>query len=156
MVFVRLGIGVVVLGLLVGGFLLLTGRDEAPPQPAAVQVVGEPSAAPAPQVVEQQAPQPQPKPQQGKGKYAVVYELGGEGTATVVYDENGRGLVHQELNVQLPWRKELTWADSGAPPSVQVLGQGSGQVECKVSINGTVVLTHKGEVASCAGKLAPS
>lgn len=154
MVFVRLGIGVVVLGLLVGGFLLLTGRDEAPPQPAAVQVVGEPGpAAAAPQVVEEQPQQAQPKPRQAKGKYAVVYELGGEGTATVVYDENGRGLVHQELNVRLPWRKELTWDDSGAKPTVQLLGQGGGPVECKVTINGAVVLTHKGEVASCAGKI---
>ncbi|MFD8496184.1 hypothetical protein [Amycolatopsis sp. NPDC059657] len=62
MVFVRLGVGMVVLGLLVGGFLLLTGRDEAPPQPAAVQVVGEPSAAPAPQVVEEQVQSSAPKP----------------------------------------------------------------------------------------------
>ncbi|MFD8496183.1 hypothetical protein [Amycolatopsis sp. NPDC059657] len=83
-----------------------------------------------------------------------MYELGGTGTATVVYDENGRGLVHQELGVALPWRKELNWDDSGVAPSVQVMGQGSGEVECSVSVNGAVVLRHKGEVASCAGKLA--
>jgi hypothetical protein len=79
--------------------------------------------------------------------------LSGAGTATVVYDENGFGLVHQELAVTLP---DLTWRDSGAAPSVQLVGQGDGQVECKVSVRGAVVVSQKtpsGEVATCAGKL---
>jgi hypothetical protein len=39
---------------------------------------------------------------------------------------------------------------------VQLVGQGDGQVECKVSVRGAVVVSQKtpsGEVATCAGKL---
>ncbi|MET8994864.1 hypothetical protein [Amycolatopsis sp. NPDC004169] len=85
--------------------------------------------------------------------YRVTYELTGTGTATVVYDTNGLGLVHQELDVRLPWRKEFSWA---APGSVQLLGQGTGAVECRVSAGGRVVTTQKsapGEVAACTGRL---
>ena len=90
------------------------------------------------------------------GQWQILYELAGAGTATVVYDENGLGLVHQELAVTLPWRKELVWPPSGAAPTVKLLGQGEGQVECRVSVGGVLAVTPKaapGGVASCGGRL---
>jgi hypothetical protein len=155
----RLGVAVVAVGLLVGGFVLLTGKDEPPTANAAdaVAVVGEPTSA-QPPLMQPHSNQPVPAPVShgAPNEWQIVYELSGAGTATVVYDENGFGLLHQELAVTLPWRKELTWRDSGAAPSVQLLGQGDGQVECKVSVRGAVVVSQKtpsGEVATCAGKL---
>jgi hypothetical protein len=68
---------------------------------------------------------------------------------SVVYDSNGLGLVHQELDVALPWRKVLSWPSAG---SIQLLGQGSGAVECRVSVGSRVVKTQQpapGEVAAC-------
>lgn len=156
--YVRLGVAAVAVGLLAGGYALLTSRDEAPPANA-VAVVNEPSqAAPAPRAAPAPAPQEQAAAPTAKpsGVLDVVYELTGSGTATVVYDENGLGLVHQELSVSLPWKKELSWPASASAPSVQLLGQGTGVVECAVSVRGTVVVTQRskpGEVATCAGKL---
>ncbi|MDT7727671.1 MAG: hypothetical protein QOI21_4247 [Actinomycetota bacterium] len=155
----RLGIAAVVVGALVGSYLILTMKDEAPPAAAHVAVVGEPAPQPAavPSPI-QYPPEVTPLlvPQQAvPGHWQIRYELAGTGTATVVYDENGLGLVQQEL-VTLPWRKELAWPDSGIAPTVKVLGQGEGQVECRVSVGGTVVVTQTapgGEVASCAGRL---
>jgi hypothetical protein len=84
----------------------------------------------------------------------VTYELTGSGTATVVYDSNGNGLVHQELAVSLPWRTDLSWP---SPGTVQLLGQGTGAVECRISLGGRVVTSQKsapGEVAACTGRLS--
>jgi hypothetical protein len=156
--YVRLGVAAVAVGLLAGGYALLTSRDEAPPANA-VAVVDAPSqAAPAPRAAP--APTPRARVTTSAAKPSsvldVVYELNGSGTATVVYDENGLGLVHQELSVTLPWKKELSWPASAGTPSVQLLGQGDGVVECAVSVRGTVVVTQRskpGEVATCAGKL---
>lgn len=89
--------------------------------------------------------------------WQITYELSGSGTATVVYDDNGLGLVHQELSVPLPWRKTLTWPKSAVAPTVQLMGQSSGPVECRVSVNGVLARSAKaadGEVASCSGRLS--
>ncbi|WP_033291178.1 hypothetical protein [Amycolatopsis jejuensis] len=86
----------------------------------------------------------------------ITYELTGSGTATVVYDDNGLGLVHQELSVPLPWRKDLTWPKTSVPPTVQLMGQSTGPLECHVLVNGVEVRTAKaaaGEVATCTGRL---
>lgn len=37
---------------------------------------------------------------------------------------NGLGLVHQEPQVPLPWRMDLTWKNTGTPPTVRLMGQG--------------------------------
>lgn len=156
--FVRVGVAVVALGAVAGGFVLLTSRDEAPPANAVAVVDAPSAAAPAPRGAATPAPQRQAtssaKP---SADLDVVYELTGSGTATVVYDETGLGLVHQELAVPLPWKKEFTWPASAAAPSVQLIGQGDGAVQCSVSVRGTVVVTQQskpGEVATCAGKLS--
>ncbi|GAA4540181.1 hypothetical protein [Amycolatopsis samaneae] len=156
-VFLRLGVAVVVVAAGTAGVILLGGEDEPPPA-AAVAVVGEPSSAMAapssvpapPPVTRTVTPRPVPE------DWRITYELAGSGTATVVYDENGLGLVHQELAVPLPWRKELTWKHTGAPPTVQLMGQADGPVECRIAVRGAVVTTQKsapGEVATCAGRL---
>ncbi|HEV7977066.1 hypothetical protein [Amycolatopsis sp.] len=156
----RLGIAAVAVSALAGGYLILTMTGETPPAAAPVAVVGEPSppSVSTPPPIEY-PPEPTPvlAPQQSTpGQWQIRYELAGSGTATVVYDENGLGLVHQELAVTLPWRKELAWPPSGVAPTVKLLGQGEGQVECRVSVGGVLAVTQQaaaGEVASCAGKL---
>jgi hypothetical protein len=104
----------VAVGLLVGGFVLLTGEDEPPtanavavvdepPTANAVAVVDEPTSA-QPPLVQPHSNQPVPAPvsHSAPNQWQIVYELSGAGTATVVYDENGFGLMHQELAVTLP------------------------------------------------------
>ncbi|MER6894850.1 MmpS family transport accessory protein, partial [Amycolatopsis sp. NPDC000740] len=89
--------------------------------------------------------------------WQITYELSGSGTATVVYDDNGLGLVHQELSVPLPWSKTLTWPKTAVAPTVQLMGQSSDAVECRISVNGVLARSAKasgGEVASCAGRLS--
>ncbi|MFE0027779.1 hypothetical protein [Amycolatopsis sp. NPDC059021] len=155
--FLRLGVAAVVVAAGAAGVILLGGGEEPPPAEA-VAVVGEPSPS-AP--VSSSAPAPQPvtrtvTPQAVPDDWPITYELAGSGTATVVYDENGLGLVHQELAVPLPWRKELTWKHTGAPPTVQLMGQADGPVECRIAVRGTVVTSQEsapGEVATCAGRL---
>ncbi|MEC3979166.1 MmpS family transport accessory protein [Amycolatopsis sp. H20-H5] len=155
----RLGVAVVVVGALAGGVVLLTGGDDPPPQ--AVAVVGEPppavpaSSRPPDQTVTRTPSAETPQP---ANDWRITYELTGSGTATLVYDENGLGLVHQELAVPLPWRKELTWQNTGVPPRVQLQGQGDGRLECRITVRGSLVTSDKaakGDVVTCAGKLTP-
>ncbi|WP_181771795.1 hypothetical protein [Amycolatopsis pittospori] len=155
----RIAIAGIVVAALATCVVLLNGGEE--PQAETVAVVGEPTdAAPSrgpDRTITRTLSQPQPQPV--STDWRIAYELAGTGTATVVYDSNGLGLVHQELQVTLPWRKELTWKNTGTPPTVQLLGQGEGAVECRVAVGGAVVTSQKstpGEVATCAGRLAPS
>ncbi|MFC3449901.1 hypothetical protein [Amycolatopsis speibonae] len=155
----RIAIAGIVVAALATCVVLLNGGEE--PQPETVAVVGEPTgAAPSREpdrTITRTLSQARPRPV--SNDWQIAYELAGTGTATVVYDSNGLGLVHQELQVTLPWRKELTWKNTGTPPTVQVMGQGEGAVECRVAVGGAVVTSQKstpGEVATCAGRLAPS
>ncbi len=155
----RVAIAGIVVAALATCVVLLNGGEE--PRAETVAVVGEPTgAAPSREpdrTITRTLSQAQPRPV--SNDWRIAYELVGTGTATVVYDSNGLGLVHQELQVTLPWRKELTWKSTGTPPTVQLMGQGEGAVECRVAVGGAVVTTEKsspGEVATCAGRLAPS
>ncbi|MEU7784137.1 hypothetical protein [Amycolatopsis sp. NPDC049159] len=143
----RLGIAVIAIAAVTAGIFVLGDDGSSPPAPA-VAVVGEPSLSSVPPRTIMATATYTSTPPALSG-HQVTYELTGTGTATVVYDSNGLGLVHQELAVPLPWRKEFSWA---APGSIQLLGQGSGVVECRVSVGGRVVKTQKsapGEVAAC-------
>ncbi|SFW46504.1 hypothetical protein [Amycolatopsis australiensis] len=143
----RLAIAVIAIAAVTAGIFVL-GDDGSPVPPPPVAVVGEPSLSSVPPRTIMATATYTSTPPAPAG-YQVTYELTGTGTATVVYDTSGQGLVHQELNVTLPWRKELTWP---SPGSVQLLGQGSGAVECRVSVGGRVVSAHRsaaGEVAAC-------
>jgi hypothetical protein len=147
----RLGIAVIAIAAVIAGLFILGDHGSAPPAPA-VAVAGEPTLSSAPPRTIMATATYTSTPPAPPG-YQVTYELTGTGTATVVYDSNGLGLVHQELDVALPWRKELSWPSAG---SVQLLGQGSGAVECRISLGGRVVTTRKsapGEVAACTGRL---
>ncbi|WP_290062579.1 hypothetical protein [Amycolatopsis solani] len=148
----RLGIAVIAIAAVTAGIFILGDDGSAPPAPA-VAVVGEPSLSSVPPRTVMATVTSTSTPPAPSG-YQVTYELAGTGTATVVYDSNGLGLVHQELEVPLPWRKELSWASAG---SVQLLGQGSGAVEFRISLGGRVVTSQKsapGEVAACTGRLS--
>lgn len=144
----RLGIAVIAIAAVTAGVFILGDNGSAPPSPS-VAVVGEPSSSSVPPRTIMATATYTSTPPPAPSGYQVTYELAGTGTATVVYDTNGLGLVHQELEVPLPWKKELSWASAG---SLQLLGQGSGAVECRVSVGGRVVKTQKsapGEVAAC-------
>jgi hypothetical protein len=143
----RLGIAVIAIAA-VAAVLFILGDNGSPPPARSVAVVGEPSLSSVPPRTIMATATYTSTPPAPSG-YQVTYVLAGTGTATVVYDSNGLGLVHQELDVALPWRKELSWPSAG---SIQLLGQGSGAVECRVSVGGRVVKTQKsapGEVAAC-------
>lgn len=134
--------------------------DDADPAPVAVSTpaVAVPKRAPDRTVTRTLAPTTSTAPAApAPSSWQITYELAGSGTATVVYDDNGLGLVHQELSVPLPWRKTLTWPKSAVAPTVQLMGQSSGPVECRISVNGVLARSAKaadGEVASCAGRLS--
>ncbi|UOX86628.1 hypothetical protein MUY14_33465 [Amycolatopsis sp. FBCC-B4732] len=148
----RLAVAVIAIAAVTAGIFILGDDGSSPPAPA-VAVVGEPSLSSVPPRTVMATATYTSTPPAPSG-YQVTYELAGTGTATVVYDSNGLGLVHQELEVPLPWRKELSWASAG---SVQLLGQGSGAVECRISLGGRVVTSQKsapGEVAACTGRLS--
>lgn len=134
--------------------------DDADPTPVAVSTpaAAVPQRAPDRTVTRTLAPTTSTAPAApAPSSWQITYELAGSGTATVVYDDNGLGLVHQELSVPLPWRKTLTWPKSAVAPTVQLMGQSSGPVECRISVNGVLARSAKaadGEVASCAGRLS--
>lgn len=137
--------------------ILGTGDDPAPVA-ASTPTVVVPQRAPDRTVTRTLAPTTSTAPAApAPSSWQITYELSGSGTATVVYDDNGLGLVHQELSVPLPWRKSLTWSKTAVAPTVQLMGQSSGPVECRVSVNGVLARSAKaadGEVASCAGRLS--
>ncbi|MFD2466842.1 MmpS family transport accessory protein [Amycolatopsis silviterrae] len=156
----RLGIaGIAVAAVAAVVVILGTGDDPAPaPAAVAAPVTSVPQRAPDRTVTRTLAPTTSTAPAApAPSSWQITYELGGSGTATVVYDDNGLGLVHQELSVPLPWRKTLTWPKTAVAPTVQLMGQSSGPVECRVSVNGVLARSAKatdGEVASCAGRLS--
>ncbi|WP_410650129.1 hypothetical protein [Amycolatopsis sp. cmx-4-54] len=152
----RIAIAGIVVAALATCVVLLNGGEE--PQAETVAVVGEPTGAVPSRGPDRTITRTLSQAQPVSNDWQIAYELVGTGTATVVYDSNGLGLVHQEPQVTLPWRKELTWKNTGTPPTVQLMGQGEGAVECRVAVGGAVVTSEKsapGEVATCTGRLAP-
>ncbi|MCG3757978.1 MmpS family transport accessory protein [Amycolatopsis sp. Poz14] len=138
---------------------VILGDDPAPaPVAVSTPTAAVPQRAPDRTITRTLAPTTSTAPAApAPSSWQITYELAGSGTATVVYDDNGLGLVHQELSVPLPWRKTLTWPKSAVAPTVQLMGQSSGPVECRISVNGMLARSAKaadGEVASCAGRLS--
>lgn len=143
----------------VSAAVVILGDDTAPaPVAVSTPAAAVPQHAPDRTVTRTLAPTTSTAPAApAPSSWQITYELAGSGTATVVYDDNGLGLVHQELSVPLPWRKTLTWPKSAVAPTVQLMGQSSGPVECRISVNGVLARSAKaadGEVASCAGRLS--
>ncbi|WP_020668435.1 hypothetical protein [Amycolatopsis nigrescens] len=175
----RLAVAVILLSGLVGAFLIYAATE--PPEDTGstrrvagaggaqhqVAVVDEPTEVPGtprtsgtpvvqPPQPPAEPPPPPTGPAPGPGQGVIGYELLGSGTAAVVYDENGHGLVQQELSVPLPWRKELVFPATGPPPTARLQGQGAGRVECRIIIGGRVVNSAQagpGETATCGGKI---
>ena len=150
----RLGIAAIALVTVVAGVVILGDEDSPAPVVAVVDGPSGSRMTTSPPSTVWSTPPPVAAPV--TDGLTVLYELAGSGTATVVYDSNGLGLVHQELDVRLPWRAELTWPSTGAPPTVQLLGQGTGPTECRVTVRGRLILSQRaaaGETATCAGRL---
>lgn len=156
----RLAIAGIAVAAVAATVVILGTGDDPAPAPVAVSAptTGVPQRAPDRTVTRTLAPTTSTAPvAPAPSTWQITYELAGSGTATVVYDDNGLGLVQQELSVSLPWRKTLTWPKTDVAPTVQLMGQSSGPVECRVSVNGVLARSSKaadGEVASCAGRLS--
>lgn len=143
----------------VAAAVVILGDDPTPaPATFAAPTASVPQRAPDRTVTRTLAPMTSTAPvAPPPSSWQITYELAGSGTATVVYDDNGLGLVHQELSVPLPWSKTLTWPKTAVAPTVQLMGQSSGPVECRISVNGVLARSAKaadGEVATCAGRLS--
>ena len=87
----------------------------------------------------------------------VVYEITGSGKASnVTYSADGSASINQETNVRLPWRKEMTVEREFAITSVTAQNGGSGEIACKIIVDGRVVKegTSSGQfsVVSCTGE----
>ncbi|WP_409183491.1 MmpS family transport accessory protein [Amycolatopsis sp. VS8301801F10] len=156
----RLAIAGITVAAVAATVVILGAGDDSAPAPAAVAAPAAeaPQRAPDRTVTRTLAPTTSTAPAAPvPSSWQITYELTGSGTATVVYDDNGLGLVHQELSVPLPWSKTLTWPKTAVAPTVQLMGQSSGPVECRVSVNGVLARSAKaadGEVATCAGRLS--
>lgn len=90
-------------------------------------------------------------------KVAVVYEIIGSGKAgNVTYNSDGSGSISQETDVQLPWRTEITVERGFALTSVTAQNGGSGEITCKISVDGIVVKEGRSSgqfsAVACAGE----
>ncbi|MCW6008797.1 hypothetical protein K1W54_30280 [Micromonospora sp. CPCC 205371] len=111
--------------------VLLVNRNNQPDDPVTTpsSYAGRPS---------KESPSSEPA---GDGGRDVVYEVTGEGPATIVYvKEDGRTVV-QESDVDLPWRLELTLDDSAALATVTATRglRSNGAVNCRLTIGGKEV-----------------
>ncbi|WP_370932199.1 MmpS family transport accessory protein [Amycolatopsis sp. cg13] len=156
----RLAIAGIAVAAVAATVVILGAGDAPTPAPAAISAptAEVPQRAPDRTITRTLAPTTSTAPvAPAPSNWQITYELAGSGTATVVYDDNGLGLVHQELSVPLPWSKTLTWPKTAVAPTVQLMGQSSGAVECRISVNGVLARSAKaadGEVANCAGRLS--
>jgi hypothetical protein len=87
----------------------------------------------------------------------VTYEIIGRSKASnVTFNTDGGGSISQENNVALPWRKEITVERGFAVTSLTAQNGGSGEITCRISVDGQVVKEAKSSgqyaVVSCAGE----
>lgn len=75
------------------------------------------------------------------GDRDVVYEVTGEGTATIVYVKEDGITVVQESDAKLPWRLKLTLEDSAALATVTATRAltSTGTINCRLTIGGKEV-----------------
>ncbi|WP_230514443.1 MmpS family transport accessory protein [Salinispora arenicola] len=76
---------------------------------------------------------------QSKGEKTIVMEVTGPKTADITYSLGSDQ--SQENGAKLPWRKELTSKESFLFPTIsaQSMGSASGEIECKITIDGELV-----------------
>jgi Mycobacterium membrane protein len=130
---IGVGVGLVVAvalgGLIgVGTFLILhNGNNSASgPKPAPV-----PSEAPSPRSSIPGLP--------GGSPHTVVYEVTGDGDATVAYLGYRDFLDMHSERVDLPWRKEITTDTGLLPATLTAYGFSDSQLSCRISVDGTEV-----------------
>lgn len=77
----------------------------------------------------------------GDGKKTVVLEVTGPKTADITY---GLGADQsQENGAKTPWKKELKSGDALLIATVVAQNKGSGEIACKITIDGKVVKENK-------------
>jgi hypothetical protein len=87
----------------------------------------------------------------------VTYEIIGKSKASnITYNSDGGGSMAQENNVKLPWRKEITIERGFAIPTLTAQNAGSGELTCRISVDGQAVKEAKSSgqyaVVSCASE----
>lgn len=134
-----LAVVIVLAVLLCGGSgvagVLLVNRNNAPDDP-----VSTPTGY-ADRPAKEPTNEPPSKEPDGDGGREVVYEVTGEGPATIVYVKQDGRTVVQESDVELPWRLELTLDDSAALATVTATRglRSNGAVNCRLTIGGKEV-----------------
>lgn len=87
----------------------------------------------------------------------VKYAITGGKHGSVTYNADGQASIEQDTDAKLPWTKEFDWPVDSASQTAQVTGKnnGSGQITCMITVDGTVVktVTSKG-TASCEAPLS--
>lgn len=76
---------------------------------------------------------------ENKGEKTIVMEVTGPKTADITYSLGSDQ--SQENGAKLPWKKELTSTESFLFPTIsaQSMGSASGEIECKITIDGELV-----------------
>nr|MDT0661101.1 MmpS family transport accessory protein [Micromonospora sp. DSM 115978] len=102
------------------------------------QAVAEATSAPAPSTPPAPTREPLLPPDLG-GSATVVYEVTGDGPASVTYiDESG--LPAQANDVDLPWRTELTIPNRALIMLIAIrAGAGDGEIGCRLTVDGREV-----------------
>jgi hypothetical protein len=138
--FIVLGVVLVLVlcaGACVAGYAFL--RDTAD---SVERAVAEATSAPTrtPRATEPSPSDRQPLLPPGSGEPAtVVYEVTGDGPASITYvDESG--LPTQALNVELPWRTEVTMRNRAFIMLIALRSEaGDGAIGCRLTIDGREV-----------------
>lgn len=91
----------------------------------------------------------------GTGKpIDVVYEVSGDGPASIVYTESLGGPAKRVENAELPWTLETTMAGGAALISVTAIrtGTDSGTISCRATVDGAEVAqrTREGTFVSAS------
>ncbi|MEH1123366.1 MmpS family transport accessory protein [Micromonospora sp. CPCC 206061] len=126
----------------VAGVLLVdqSGQPDDPTTTPSDYAGRPPTERPTERPSERPSGPPSSEPDGGGGR-DVVYEVTGEGPATIVYVKADGLTVVQESDAELPWRLELTLEDTAAVATVTATRglRSSGTVNCRLTIDGKEV-----------------
>jgi hypothetical protein len=134
-------------GVLVGGISMVDATSE--PSGFSVQM---PPAEPSSEATRV----PLPLSASGLGNVWVHYQVIGLGQASEVsYASGDASSVAQRTPVSLPWSQDINIRDEFFVPSLSARNAGSGQITCRIAVNGAVVsevtTEGSGSIAICTG-----
>ena len=129
-----------------------TTADESEDQDAEADQGGSPAANPTP------TRKPAATPSSGPGRFAVAYEVTGQGAANILYvDERPDGYPVELHDVRLPWRTKISIDDPGRASLWANKGDDKGgrTIACAMTVNGGRPVTESADDrawrVSCGG-----